>query len=376
MMSEGHNLQHVIVVHGGAGYHVKLSEKRVKEGLQRACTVALKVSNVPDSGDLEGSFLQSTVDAIKVLEDDGIFNAGYGSNLTSEGGVECDASLMTSSSHFGAVGALSGVRNPVEVAAAILQYSRTPDPFGRVCPLLLVSRGAKEFAQSRATCTLVEPETMVSDRAKAEWEHWQRIVDGAGSPNNPPTLTMQDTVGALTFYRTSVGQILTSAGVSSGGILMKLPGRVGEAATFGAGCWASRRVAISVSGTGEQIMRSSLAKALGQAVTRCFELGADLDVHGAISDVISREFQDACEAAGDLETNAGAIILVNEEEDLESTPFQLRLYVAFTTESMAIGWFSRGMARPKVKIVRQQQRVDGSGVGGRSICIEAFTVQV
>ncbi|KIO32208.1 hypothetical protein M407DRAFT_66873, partial [Tulasnella calospora MUT 4182] len=262
---------------------------------------------------------------------------GYGSNLTSEGGVECDASLMTSSSHFGAVGALSGVRNPVEVAAAILQYSRTPDPFGRVCPLLLVSRGAKEFAQSRATCTLVEPETMVSDRAKAEWEHWQRIVDGAGSPNNPPTLTMQDTVGALT-----------------GGILMKLPGRVGEAATFGAGCWASRRypsrlhLLTAISGTGEQIMRSGLAKALGQAVTRCFEPGADLDVHGAISDVISREFQDACESAGDLETNAGAIILVNEEEDLESTPFQLRLYVAFTTESMAIGWFSRGMARPKV----------------------------
>lgn len=374
-MSEEHSFQHVIVVHGGAGYHVKLSEKRVKEGLQRACTTAFMGSNTPDSVGLEGLVLQSTVDAIKILENDEIFNAGYGSNLTYEGDVECDASLMTSSSHFGAVGAISGVRNPVEAASAVLQYSKTPDPFGRVSPLLLVSRGAREFAQTTAKCHLIEPETMVSERARAEWQHWRQVIEGTGSSKDGPPPPMQDTVGALTLCRSPVGQVLTSAGVSSGGILMKLSGRVGEAATFGAGCWASPRVAVSVSGTGEQIMRSNLAQALGQAVTRCFEPGSDLDAHAAISTVMTSEFQDACKAMGDGEANAGAIVLVDEEEDVDGAPFRLRLYVVFTTESMAVGWFSRVMKKPQVKIVRQQQRVDGSGVGGRSVCIEAFTIE-
>ncbi|KAG8956331.1 hypothetical protein FRC04_004411 [Tulasnella sp. 424] len=79
-------------------------------------------------------------------------------------------------------------------------------------------------------------------------------------------------------------------------------------------------------------MRSNLAQALGQAVTRCFEPGSDLDAHAAISTVMTSEFQgqylmhygdksskimalDACKAVGDGEANAGAIVLVDEGED-------------------------------------------------------------
>ena len=51
--------------------------------------------------------------AIISLEDDPFLNAGYGSNLTWDGTVECDAALHTSSSsnhcHFGSVGAVSGI---------------------------------------------------------------------------------------------------------------------------------------------------------------------------------------------------------------------------------------------------------------------------
>ena len=84
--------------------------------------------------------------AIRVLEDDPILNAGYGSNLTEAGTVECDAAIMSASSsaesesttlatEFGSVAAAPGVRNPICAARAVLQNARRVDVFGRVPPL-------------------------------------------------------------------------------------------------------------------------------------------------------------------------------------------------------------------------------------------------
>ena len=46
--------------------------------------------------------------AIKVLEDKDITNAGFGSNLTIEGIVECDATIVDHYGRSGAVGAVGG----------------------------------------------------------------------------------------------------------------------------------------------------------------------------------------------------------------------------------------------------------------------------
>lgn len=79
--------------------------------------------------------MEAVVDATIILENSPLTNAGYGSNLTFDGNVECDASVMDGESlHFGAVGALSGVKNPVEVAKRLCQYQAVKIAHGRIPP--------------------------------------------------------------------------------------------------------------------------------------------------------------------------------------------------------------------------------------------------
>lgn len=95
--------------------------------------------------------LDAVISSIGVLENDACLNAGYGSNLTIDGQVECDASVMSDSGGFGSVGAVSGwlsspqiagnpnrmlgVRNPIQLAHAVLKNCQVPSPLGRVPPL-------------------------------------------------------------------------------------------------------------------------------------------------------------------------------------------------------------------------------------------------
>lgn len=91
--------------------------------------------------------MDAIVEAIKYLEDDPCSNAGYGSNLNTEGYVECDASLMDGDSLlFGCVGALSNIKNPIEVANHIVNRQKLPNPLGLIAPNLLVGEGARKFA--------------------------------------------------------------------------------------------------------------------------------------------------------------------------------------------------------------------------------------
>lgn len=103
--------------------------------------------------DSHSSALDAVISSISILENDGCLNAGYGSNLTIDGQVECDASVMSDSGGFGSVGAVSGrfpttilmpknsdgnlpgIRNPIRLAHEVLRHSRVPSPLGRVPPL-------------------------------------------------------------------------------------------------------------------------------------------------------------------------------------------------------------------------------------------------
>ena len=79
--------------------------------------------------------LDAAVEATIVLENSPLTNAGYGSNLTFDGKVECDASVMDGSTlNFGAVGAISGVKNPVDVAKHLCQQQSVSISHGRIPP--------------------------------------------------------------------------------------------------------------------------------------------------------------------------------------------------------------------------------------------------
>lgn len=90
-----------VAVHVGAGYHSVLKEPQFNAACSRACEAAMVI--LKNGGDA----LQACVEAVKVLEDDPVTNAGIGSSLNRDGFVECDAALMDGRSGlFGSVGAV------------------------------------------------------------------------------------------------------------------------------------------------------------------------------------------------------------------------------------------------------------------------------
>lgn len=183
-----------VAIHGGAGYHPPSSDSSNRRSLRAAVSSALSTlttvsisSSKSSSGSCNPTALDTTTALIAALEDSPEFNAGYGSNLTFDGDVECDAALMDGGASdggyyaFGGVGAVRGVRNPVLLARCVLdgrcQQQRQGLGLGRVPPLLLVGDGAVRFAAERGVraggAVEGEPVEMIAPRARREWEVWR-----------------------------------------------------------------------------------------------------------------------------------------------------------------------------------------------------------
>ncbi|KAK0485791.1 nucleophile aminohydrolase [Armillaria novae-zelandiae] len=212
------------VVHGGAGYHSESSESSVKRALRRACKRAYSSTTA----------IELVESAVSILEDDPCLNAGFGSNLTLQGTVECDASIMDGARKaFGSVGATAGIKNPIRLARAVLEHSQIPDPLGRIPPLTLVSPGANSFAEHHLDKRyIVDPASLASQQAVENWKYWttnlSQATQGLEVIDRECLHDVQDTVGAIAWC----GPSDIAAGVSSGGLLLKHSGRIGEVRAF------------------------------------------------------------------------------------------------------------------------------------------------
>lgn len=156
-----------IFVHAGAGFHSYSNEKVHLATCQDACKVAMTV--LKNGGDA----LDAVELAIKVMEDREITNSGYGSNLSMDGTVECDATIVDHYGRSGAVGAVSQIKNPISLARVVLQESMKPLTLQRVPPNLLVGDGAVDFAYNHHIPVLPK-DCLVSSGAKDRWRRWKQ----------------------------------------------------------------------------------------------------------------------------------------------------------------------------------------------------------
>ncbi len=218
-----------ILVHGGAG-RVAVSEQGVHlAGCEKAAEAGWQVLQAG------GSALDAVCAAALVLEDDPHFNAGTGSVLDADGRVVTDAAVMAGDTlAAGAVAAVSGIRNPVLLARAVMEHSRH---------VLLAGEGAFAFARAQGIETC-DPAELVVPRQQARWE------------------ADHGTIGAVAMD--ARGRL--AAATSTGGTSRKLSGRVGDSPLIGCGTYADEFAAVSSTGDGEDIIRLVLARRVAEAV--------------------------------------------------------------------------------------------------------------
>ncbi len=249
IVSGSGRLEAGVLVHGGAG---TVEEER-KASHEAGCLDGARAGqSVLASG---GSALDAVQIAARRLEDLPQFNAGTGAALTADGTVEHDAAIMDGARlRAGAVAGLAGFKNPIDVARAVLRDGRH---------VLLCAEGAARFAE-RAGIGRVDPASLVTDRARAALE---RVRAGTA-----PRGWAGGTIGAV--GRDAAGNL--AAATSTGGVVGKLPGRIGDSPIVGAGTLADDAVAISATGDGEGILLVGFAQRIAGALAAGGELEAVL----------------------------------------------------------------------------------------------------
>lgn len=297
--------QPVIIVHGGAW---NIPDDLVAAHQAGCRQAALGGWSVLVEG---GSALDAVEMAIRIMEDDPTFDAGVGSVLNADGLVEMDAGLMDGHTlDAGAVAAVQNIRNPITLARRVLESEH----------VLLVGAGASRFAREvgMAECP---PEALVVPRERISWE---RIRAGKEEGVEHMFVSDQGTVGAVAVDR--AGNL--AAGTSTGGMLYKRPGRVGDVPLIGCGLYADNDLgAVSCTGHGESIIRIVMAK---RAVDG---LAGGRDPHAVAEETI-RFLEERVRGRGGL-------ILLDR---------QGRMGWAYNTPRMAYAWMHEERSEPGVGI--------------------------
>ena len=242
-----------IVVHGGAG---NISADRF-ESNQKGCKEAINVGwRILQDG---GTALEAVEAAVRSLEDNPNFNAGTGACLNSEGNIELDAGMMEGHTlRVGAVADVERIKHPISLARIVMESPH----------VLLVGKGAQEFALEQGV-ELCSFEDLLTERQYNLWKESVAAHEAAEPRYHRrvvhPLASQEDqhgTVGAVALD--SSGYL--AAATSTGGMLNKYPGRVGDSPLVGCGFYADDNAAISCTGHGEDFIRLLIAKRAADCV--------------------------------------------------------------------------------------------------------------
>ena len=262
-----------LIAHGGAGKWRPGSDDDATEGLRAAVEAGRAILT---GG---GGALDAVCATVVALEDNPIFNAGTGAVLNFDGFCELDACVMESrESRVGAVSGLQRVRNPVLVARKVMEETDH---------VMLTGDGAQRFARVMG----FPDHDPVTPARRADWfDKRNRIDEVLGEHALKMRRFLKEhpeyaggTVGAAAVDAKGV----LAAATSTGGVTLKMVGRVGDSPVPGAGNYANARVAASATGTGEFVLRSLATRAIAERV----ESGAGLaEAVAAVLERLGREY--------------------------------------------------------------------------------------
>ncbi|MEQ6124508.1 isoaspartyl peptidase/L-asparaginase [Pseudotenacibaculum sp. MALMAid0570] len=242
-----------IVIHGGAGTILKKNMTPEKEAAYKAkLEESIKKGyEILQNG---GTSMQAVEEAIHIMEDSPLFNAGKGAVFTHDEANEMDASIMDGKTlNAGAIAGVKDVRNPISAAKLVM----TNSPH-----VMLAGAGASQFAKEQGL-EIVDPSYFYTKR---RFKSLQRIKDKEKTEldhDEKQSFYDEDikdskfgTVGCVALDK--YGNIV--AGTSTGGMTNKRWNRIGDAPIIGAGTYANNATCgVSSTGWGEYFIRAMVA---------------------------------------------------------------------------------------------------------------------
>jgi L-asparaginase / beta-aspartyl-peptidase len=282
-----------IAIHGGAGTILKEDmtpelEAAYLKGLQEAVDGGYAVL---EQG---GSAVNAVKAAVVILEDNMLFNAGRGAVFTKKGGQEMDAAIMDGTNlSAGAVAGIRNVRNPIELAAEVMEHSNH---------VFLSGKGANDFAIKQGI--KLEPDEYFFSQFR--YDQWKAIRDSDNysldHTHHHLDELMRDkkfgTVGAVACD--DKGNI--AAATSTGGMTNKKYGRIGDSPVIGAGTYANNHTcAVSCTGHGEIFIQAVAA----YDVSALMEYNS-LSLEQAVQQVVHQRLKDMQGEGGMIAVDAAA----------------------------------------------------------------------
>jgi beta-aspartyl-peptidase (threonine type) len=294
------------MIHGGAGALDNV--KNEKTAVRYLESIRHILEHGREILELGGSALQAVETCASLLEDDPVFNAGCGSVLNEYGKVEMDAAIMDGQNlTAGAVAAVQNIANPIQLARYVMTESEH---------VMLIAEGAMRFADHCGIERQPDNYFYTSDRVeqlkKARLEH-KIMLDHDDTESEEQKY---GTIGAIA--RDPQGNL--AAATSTGGIVNKRMGRIGDSPIVGAGVWADNETcAVSATGYGEDFMRTLIGKTVSD-----FMFMRDMDgpkaTHAGL-DYLTRKVK-----------GRGGIIVIDREGNCSS---------GMTTKKMIHGWIEK-----------------------------------